>query len=269
MASPFPLRIGSTSYVFPAEILPNVRQLAPLVDDVELVLFEIDELNNLPSPDIVAELNELASAYNLSYTVHLPLDLRLAANEGRKHSSLEKARHVIQSTRDLKPWAYVVHLDGTELLATSNPGTLACWREEALPSLEMLGQEAGDLQRLAIENLENYDPAAFLPLLDRLPVSLCVDVGHFLRQKVNPMPYLRTHLSRTKVIHLHGIGDEGAHGGLELLPDGLLRQILDLLVTASYQGVLTLEVFTETQFFGGWKLIKEALGAKESSWAGS
>ncbi|MCU0508776.1 MAG: sugar phosphate isomerase/epimerase, partial [Anaerolineae bacterium] len=35
-------RVGTTSYIVPDNILPNVEYLAPLVDDVELVLFETD-----------------------------------------------------------------------------------------------------------------------------------------------------------------------------------------------------------------------------------
>jgi len=46
---PTPFRIGTTSYIIPDEIIPNVRFLAARVEDVELVLFEADEgMNNLP-----------------------------------------------------------------------------------------------------------------------------------------------------------------------------------------------------------------------------
>ena len=38
-----PFRIGTTSYIIPDDILPNVRFLAGRVKDVELVLFDIDE----------------------------------------------------------------------------------------------------------------------------------------------------------------------------------------------------------------------------------
>ena len=116
MKSAFPFRLGSTSYVIPADILPNVRQLGPLVDDVELVLFEVDEGSNLPSPAVIESLGELAQAHGLTYTVHLPLDLRLAAaDDVWRHPSMEKARRVVRATRALEPWAYVVHLDGTEI----------------------------------------------------------------------------------------------------------------------------------------------------------
>jgi sugar phosphate isomerase/epimerase len=245
-----PFRLGSTSYVYPADILLNVRRLAPLVDDVELVLFEVEGQSNLPSQAVVAELNMLADAHDLTYTVHLPLDLRLAACDNAwRHPSMDKARRVVQSTRPLNPWAYVVHLDGTEIQADASPATLSRWRERAARSLDMIGQEAGAVCRLTVENLENYAPQAFLPLLDRLPVSLCVDVGHFLKKGEFPLPYLQAHLERTRVIHVHGFRDGRDHRGLDLLPDGLLAKLLDVVLAAHYQGVLTVEVFAERHFF--------------------
>ena len=35
--SGLPFRLGTTSYIIPDEIVPNVQFLGPLVDDVELV----------------------------------------------------------------------------------------------------------------------------------------------------------------------------------------------------------------------------------------
>ncbi len=44
----FPFRLGTTSYIIPADLMTNVRLLSPLVDDIELVLFEADDESNLP-----------------------------------------------------------------------------------------------------------------------------------------------------------------------------------------------------------------------------
>jgi sugar phosphate isomerase/epimerase len=260
-----PFRLGSTSYVYPADILPNVRQLATLVDDVELVLFEVDDQSNLPSPDVVKALGLLAEAHDLTYTVHLPLDLRLASGDAWRHPSMEKARRVIRSTRPLRPWAYVVHLDATEIEnePSISPAALARWRDQATRSLEMIAREAGAPHLLAVENLENYRPDAFLPLLDRLPISLCADVGHFLKVGQPPVPYLQAHGERIRVIHLHGCRDGRDHRGLDLIPDDLLAELRDWLVTARYQGVLTLEVFTERHFFPGRALILSLMRGEE------
>ena len=94
-----PFRIGATSYIIPDDILPNARHLAALgeVQDIELVLFEVDDgLNNIPSPETVAELAALAGA-RPDLLLHLPLDLRLGRND-ESHVSI-KAHKVIERTR--------------------------------------------------------------------------------------------------------------------------------------------------------------------------
>jgi sugar phosphate isomerase/epimerase len=260
-----PFRLGSTSYVYPADILPNVRRLAPLVDDVELVLFEVNDQSNLPSPPVIEELSRLAEAHDLTYTVHLPLDLRLASADAWRDPSMEKARRVIRAAGPLRPWAYVVHLDGREVEheGAVSPAALARWRDQAARSLEMIAQEAGAPHLLAVENLENYPPDAFLPLLDRLPVSLCADVGHFLKVEQPPLPYLRAHEARIRVIHLHGCRDGRDHRGLDLIADDVLSGLRDWLAAARYRGVLTLEVFTERHFFPGRERILALMEAGE------
>ena len=76
-----PFRLGTSSYIIPADILPNAHYLAGKVRDIELILFEVDdEQNNLPSPEVIDELINLAALYDLTYTVHLPLDLKLGAD---------------------------------------------------------------------------------------------------------------------------------------------------------------------------------------------
>src|SRR5688500_10667676 len=92
-----PFRVGSTSYVYPDDLLPNVRKLAEGVDvdDIELILFEVDDgPNNLPGESVVEEMRQLARLYHLTYTVHLPLDLRLGAEGETLHESLKKAEKV-------------------------------------------------------------------------------------------------------------------------------------------------------------------------------
>jgi sugar phosphate isomerase/epimerase len=128
----YPFRLGTTSYILPDDILPNVRFLAGKVQDVELVLFEVDEgPNNLPSPEVVAELAALAARHGLTYTVHLPLDLRLGAGGAESHASMVKARRVIECTRPLDPWANVLHVDGREVKGGADPARLAEWQRQS------------------------------------------------------------------------------------------------------------------------------------------
>lgn len=244
----FPFRLGTTSYILPADILPNLHYLAGKVQDVELVLFEVDDgPNNLPTPAQVDEMNAIARKDGLTYTVHLPLDLRLADDGSLRHISLEKARRVIERARPLDPWAYVLHLDGKAARENPLPEAYQRWLAQAEISLRQVGEWAGGLDKLAVENLEGYPLDFYEPVFERVPVSRCVDVGHLWLDGHDPLPYLRRALPRARVIHIHGIADRD-HRSLAFAAPGQLRAVLHELIRAGYDGVLTMEVFSEEDF---------------------
>lgn len=243
-----PFRLGTSSYVIPDDILPNVRYLAGKVRDVELVLFELDDgLSNLPGPKLVAELNHLAQENGLSFTVHLPLDLRLGADGDEQHISLRKARRVIEATSALQPWAYVLHLDGKEVRDHASLEDLARWQDQSVRALEIAAQWAGSPELLAVENLEGY-PLDFLePILALVPASRCVDIGHLWVDGHDPIAFLEQALSRTRVMHIHGISGRD-HKSLAHVPPEQLDPVLSWLVEHQYAGVLTVEIFSEEDF---------------------
>lgn len=272
-----PFRLGTTSYILPADILPNVHYLKDKVKDIELVLFEMEDgLNNLPGPAMIDELNTLAATHGLSYTVHLPLDLRLGAGGDEGHISLVKARRVIERTRALEPWAYVLHLDGKDLISPlpqregsgvraisplpqeEGSGVRAKWQANAVRALELAAEWAGDPALLAVENLEHYPPDFILPVLERAPVSCCVDIGHLWLDGHDPLPHLQAALPRTRVIHLHGVADRDHKSLAHLSPD-TLDPIIALLLRENYAGVLTLEVFGEDDFHSSLAALQSSL----------
>lgn len=244
-------RLGTTSYILPEAILPNVRYLAPRVDDVELILFEVkDGGSNLLSLEEVSELAALAMQHDLSYTVHLPLDLRLGIDGDERHSSLEKAKVVIDRTRMLEPWVYVLHLDG------KNIQDHAKWVDQAARALGLAADWAGGPDRLAVENLEGY-PLDFIdPVLDQVPVSRCLDIGHLWLDGHDPVPYLERHLEQARAVHLHGIGSRD-HQALTHIDPAELRRVLATLDAGGYEGVLTLEVFGREDFESSMAVLRE------------
>jgi sugar phosphate isomerase/epimerase len=257
--TPYPFRFGTTSYIIPADILPNVHYLAGKVQDVELVLFEVDDgSSNLPNREQIAELRSMAAGNDLTYTVHLPLDLRLAGDGSPRHASLDKARRVIDCTSELDPWAYVLHLDGKSVRNGATPEAMQRWQEHAVRSLEIVGGWAGGVNKLAVENMEGYPLDFYQPVLERIAVSRTVDIGHLWLDGHDPVAYLRDALPRTRVIHIHGI-DGRDHKSLAHVPQEKLRVVMDELVRAGYRGVLTLEVFSEDDFLTSCEAIKAVM----------
>ena len=169
-------RLGTTSYIIPADILPNVQFLAGKVQDVELVLFEVDDgTNNLPDPQTIQTLFELSQQQDLSYTVHLPLDLRLGSDGDEQHVSLIKAKRVIDCTRSLKPWAYVLHLDGREVRDSSDPLRPALHAELCLAKLCGLSKlRRCDLSEAVFSN----GLAVHWPILSISPGAARMAEGH-------------------------------------------------------------------------------------------
>lgn len=237
------LRIGTTSYIINGGLLPNAHFLADRVQDVELVLFAVDNGPcNFPSPAVVERLGEL----DLSYTVHLPRDVRLDEEGTANHPSMRLARQVIDLTKSLSPYAYVMHLDGQAIRSpVTTRRTLRQWQDQACRALEMIAKWAGNPSLIALENLEGYPPGLLFPIMERVPVSRCVDIGHLLLDEHDPLPYLLHSLPRTRVVHLHGVAQK-AHRSLDRLAPEQLDRIIHSLMAKAYDGVLTLEVFGET-----------------------
>jgi sugar phosphate isomerase/epimerase len=252
----YPFRLGTTSYIIPDDILPNARYLAGKVRDIELILFEVDDgPNNLPSPEVIDELSQIADEHDLTYTVHLPLDLKLGEDGAEHDQSLIKARRVIDCTRGLDPWAYVLHLDGKSVRTSTDLDLIKHWQDQSIHALEIVSEWAGGAEKLAVENLETYPLDFIQPVLQRIPVSRCVDIGHLWLDGHDPIPYLQSAMARARVIHIHGIAERD-HRSLTFVPRENVRAVWDELIRAKYSGVLTLEIFSEDDFISSLEVIE-------------
>ena len=253
----YPFRLGTTSYIIPDDILPNARYLAGKVRDIELILFEVDDgPNNLPSAEVIDELSKIAQENDLTYTVHLPLDLKLGEDGSERDQSLVKAKRVIDCTRALDPWAYVMHLDGRAVRTSTDIELIRRWQGHSVRALEIVSEWAGSTEKLAVENLETYPLDFIQPVLDRIPVSRCVDIGNLWLDGHDPIPYLQAALPRVRVIHMHGIAERD-HRSLAFMPQEKVRVVWQEVIRARYEGVLTLDIFSEEDFLSSLEVIEK------------
>lgn len=256
-----PFRVGTTSYILPADILPNVEHLASRVDDIEVLLFEVDDgLNNLPAPSVVEELSRIAKEANLSYTIHTPSDLELGGSSMQKEASIEKVRRVVDCVGSLQPWAYVVHLNGA--IERAGRGCWSDWAKRCVESLDELAAIVGGPERIVVENLERYPLGVLEPVFESSSVARCVDIGHLWVDGQDPVEYLLNAIARTRVIHLHGLADRDHRSLSHMAPD-VLDPVVRVLVRQGYSGVVTLEVFSEEDFEGSMSALEASLSRLE------
>jgi sugar phosphate isomerase/epimerase len=235
-----PWRLGTTSYVYPADLLANVEQLAGHVQDIELVLFESVDAGNLPDAATVARLAALAATHGFTYTVHFPIDRKLGSDNPAERADLMlQMLAIIDALQPLQPHAYILHLEG--VAADAAPARIAVWQHDVSSALTQILSSGIDPRLLAVENLGfPFDWCA--PLIEAFDLSVCVDTGHLWLQGLDAAEHFRRWAPRTRVIHLHGEAGGRDHISLARTDADRLAGFLSHL--GDYQGVVTLEVFS-------------------------
>jgi len=232
-------RLGATSYVYPADILPNAEALAGHVDDIELVLFESRAAANIPPPATVERLADLGRRHHLTYTVHLPLDRHLGhPDAAERAAAVRQVQDLLDLTRPLAPHGYVLHLAG--IAPDAPPARVAHWQDDTAAALEQILAGGTPAHLFCIENLDH--PFAWCePLVERCGLSVCLDAGHLWLGGGSVDDFLARHRPHLRVIHLHGVRDGRDHLPLTALAPERLPAFLHAI--RGYSGVVTLEVF--------------------------
>ncbi|MEW5949613.1 MAG: cobamide remodeling phosphodiesterase CbiR [Thermodesulfobacteriota bacterium] len=108
----FPFRLATTSFIYPDHILPNAVCLAPYLDEMELILFES---KNLPNSEEISDLSALQNKQELSYNVHLPLDISLGhPSDNIREEGVAAVRKAVALTKRLAPSTYTLHYNYDE-----------------------------------------------------------------------------------------------------------------------------------------------------------
>ena len=235
------LLFGTTSYVLPADLLPNVRLLAPYVDDIELILFE-GEASNLPSGASVREIGTIAADAGCGFTVHLPLDVGIGQEDGpERRRAQETCLRVIDLTLALEPHAFVVHpelpLRYHPALGEAPQPLLSlpleehrAWQQNLGESLGRLASETGPFP-LAVENLQ-FPFEWVRPLLEEHDLGITLDVGHLLVHGGDVQRHVEEFGGRLTVVHLHGLDGRRDHQEISLFERAELHRMLDAFAAA-------------------------------------
>jgi len=242
-------RIGTTSFIYRGSYLENVEKLGPYVDDIEILFFDLSRTEDIPGSGEIDKLVELKNRFDLTYTVHTPLDVRLGdENESLRRSSVEKIKKTVKLAHALAPLAYTVHADPGDLFLGDNPGKTVEWLERTEESLTEIIESGLPSRNLSVETLDKGFPHLD-PILERLDLSVTLDLGHVQRDKGPQEKILSRYLSRSRIIQIHGTEPGGRdHKSLRHYPEHELDALLRKLDASDFDGVVTLEVFDVNDF---------------------
>jgi len=255
------IRIGTSSYIIPADIIPNVEFLKDKVDDIELVLFESHDASNIPDEKTIATLKKLAEENDLTYTVHLPYDVKAGSpNEEERLHAVKTWLKVISVTKDLPVHGFIVHLeperyrnaDGTPVRVPADD--IPRWTKQVTKSMRELREGITVNPDLICVETLCYDLLPYLPEILKNGFSVALDVGHLWLNGFYSPAYVRALLPYTRIVHIHGVQGLKDHLSLEKGNQETIREFLAILKTESVNDtVLTLEIFSEQD-------LKESLG---------
>jgi sugar phosphate isomerase/epimerase len=238
-----PFRLGTTSFIYPDHIIPNVRKIGGFFDEIELLVFESIANGVLPSKSDIRELGLLANELDLTYNIHLPTDISLTdPSQTQRALAADTLVRVIELFAPLTPTTYTLHLPRTRKIIPKED--LLYWEERARKGLSLLVPRLDDPRLISLETLW-YQPEPLKPLIDDFNLSLCLDAGHHFKYDYDLKTTFDLFGKDISLVHLHGVDFSGQgprdHTGLDRLPHDLFDLTTRLLAT--YEGTVCLEVF--------------------------
>lgn len=248
----YPFRLGTSSFIYPDHYIPNVKMLGPYLDRIELLLFE-SSYDSLPSKHEIKELSMLAEEFDITYDIHLPLDISLGDEDRSiRRRAIESVQHVIDLTLPLIPSVYILHLSFNEDLSKTD--NVSKWRERIHESMELLLSSGINSRSIAIENLM-YPFEWAEDVISSLNLSVCIDTGHLIRMNADIKKVFDKYHNRTSIIHLHGVKDNLDHLSLDKLTDNETSDIIKILKT--YAGIAIIEVFSYNNLQASLKYLEK------------
>lgn len=235
-------RLGTTSFIYPDHIVPNVRKTGGLVDEIELLVFESIPETVLPTRADITELACLSRDLGVGYNVHLPTDVSLTGSAAKdRQKAADTMARVVELCAPLSPSTHTLHL---EMGFERDKKEITAWQERARDGLDRLIPLLGDPRTVSLETLD-YSPALLQPLAEAHDVGICIDAGHHFLYDYDLAHSFKMFKDRLALVHLHGVAcsptGKKDHTSLDHLAPSQMHLVRSLL--AGYEGTVSLEVF--------------------------
>ena len=249
----FPFSIGTTSFIYPDDYVPNIKMLGPYLENIELLLFESNHTDALPSKQVITELSCLAADFNLTYNVHLPTDISISSRDPRhQNRAVDTILSVVERVTPLSPTTLTLHVPYDE--SSLEPETVESWQERVIKNLGTIVANGIPGRHFSVENLD-YPFDILAPIIAELDLAVCLDCGHLILRGDDLQTFFKTYSANITIIHLYGVAQNHYHGPLDQLPKKIITATLNLL--AKFQGVVSLEVFSHPHLEASLKFLEK------------
>ena len=249
----FPFNIGTTSFIYPDDYVPNVKMLGPFMENIELLLFESNHTDALPSKNVIGELAGLAKDFNLTYNVHLPTDISITNRDPQQQrNAIETIFRVAERVAPLVPTTLTLHLPYNE--DSLEKDDVKNWQERVIKNLEKILANGIPSHLISIENLD-YPFEIVDPIICNLDLTICLDCGHLMLQGDEVQTFFNTYSNKISIIHLYGVETDHFHCALDHFPEKLMNPIMKSL--EKFDGVVSLEVFAYEHLDASLKFLEK------------
>jgi sugar phosphate isomerase/epimerase len=222
------------------------------VDEIELLLFESA---GIPSKANIRELSELGAEYDLSFNIHLPLDVYLTVESALlRAQAADTLLRVFELTAPLKPSTHTLHLP--YFSRTSDADEIQQWQATALDGLNQLLARGIKREGISLETLD-YPFNWLYPIVAETDIPICLDVGHVLCHGYALKEALQLFDNKIMIMHLHGVQKKVDHLSLDKLDAQYVDPVLEML--NRFTGIVSLEVFSHDDLMGSLSFIQKHL----------
>lgn len=241
-------RCGTTSFIYPADYVANVQALGPYVDEIELLFLESKLATDYPTAELLTELRELQAQFNLTYNIHLPMDIAInAANANLACNNIDIMQNFICQLQVLEPESYCLHLPH------DNAADFNGRCRKAITALLATGIAP---RKLTVENLD-YPLPILADVIKELDVSVCFDIGHAFVYNTGFAEHVNAFSDRIHIVHLHGPGlNSDDHNDLSYFGE---RWPVVMEFLQDFCGTVSLEVFSINRLNASLKFLEPYL----------
>jgi adenosylcobalamin phosphodiesterase len=235
----YPFKLGTTSFIYQDGYVPNVKNLGPYLDEIELLLFESKPGSLLKKNDI-DELALLSKEFDLTYNIHLPTDISFGHKDpSMRQHAVETILRVLDLTSPLSPSTCTLHLSYDE--ASREKENVIKWQELTCETIKQLINFGVKAEEISIETLDYPFKWVEGIVLD-FKFTVCMDIGHLIVCGAGIKTFFDSYCDNISIIHLHGVENRRDHLSLERLAKGRAGEIIEIL--KKYSKVVSIEVFS-------------------------